>query len=49
MRLVTTPIKQAMAKKMRANWVLVEIFIIYRLPEIGGKVNKKVLALFAFI
>jgi hypothetical protein len=49
MRLVTTPIKQAMAKKIRANRVLVEIFMIYRLPEIRGKVNKKLLALFAFI
>jgi hypothetical protein len=49
MRLVTTPMKQAMAKKIRANWVLVEIFIGYRLPEVNEKVNKKFLALFGFI
>jgi hypothetical protein len=49
MRLVTTPIKQATAKKIRANRVLVEIFIIYRVSEIKEKVNKKILALFPFI
>jgi 3-methyladenine DNA glycosylase Tag len=40
-RLVTTPIKQAMAKKIKANFVFVGIFIIYKLSEIKGKVNKK--------
>ena len=40
-RLVTTPIKQARAKKIRANWVLIEIFMVYKLSEIKGKVNRK--------
>jgi hypothetical protein len=49
MRLVTTPIKQAIAKKINASWVLVEIFITYKLPKIETKVNKKILALLRFI
>ena len=40
-RLVTTPIKQARDKKIRANWVLIEIFMVYKLSEIKGKVNRK--------
>jgi hypothetical protein len=45
-RLVTTPIKQARAKKIRASWVLMEIFIPRKLPEIKEKVNiKKFLAI----
>jgi hypothetical protein len=45
-RAVTTPIKQARAKKIRANWVLVATFIAYKLAEIKGKVNiKKSLAI----
>jgi hypothetical protein len=49
MMLVTTPMKQATAKNARPNWVLIEIFITYNLPKIKEKVNKKILALFAFI
>jgi hypothetical protein len=41
MRAVTTPIKQARAKKRRANWVLVVTFMAYKLSEIKEKVNKK--------
>ena len=40
-RAVTTPMKQARAKKRMANWVLVEIFIVHKLPEIKEKVNRK--------
>jgi hypothetical protein len=40
-RLVTTPIKQAINRKNMANLVFMEIFIIYKLSEIKGKVNKK--------
>jgi hypothetical protein len=38
---VTTPIKQAKAKKRMANWVFVVTFIAYKLAEIKGKVNRK--------
>ena len=41
MMLVTTPIKQARAKKIRANWVLIEIFMAYNVSEIKEKVNRK--------
>jgi len=41
MRLVTTPIKQASAKKIKANWVLVDTFIVDKLSEIKEKVNRK--------
>jgi hypothetical protein len=40
-RAVTTPIKQARAKKRMANWVFVEIFIVHKLAEIKEKVNRK--------
>jgi hypothetical protein len=48
MRLVTTPMKQAIAKKMRANLVFVRIFISYRLSKAKEKVNKKILAIILF-
>jgi hypothetical protein len=40
-RAVTTPIKQARAKKRMANWVFVATFMAYKLAEIKGKVNRK--------
>jgi hypothetical protein len=40
-RAVTTPIKQARAKKRMANRVFVLTFMAYNLSEIKGKVNKK--------
>jgi 3-methyladenine DNA glycosylase Tag len=43
--LVTTPIKQAMAKKIKANLVFIGIFIVYKLSKIKGKVNKKIFLL----
>jgi hypothetical protein len=39
---VTTPMKQARAKKRRANCVFVVTFMAYKLSEIIGKVNKKI-------
>ena len=42
MILVTTPMKQAKAKKIKANCVLIEIFIAHKLSEIKGKVNRKI-------
>jgi hypothetical protein len=40
-RAVTTPMKQARARKIRANLVFVVTFIAYKLAEIKEKVNKK--------
>jgi hypothetical protein len=40
-RAVTTPMKQARARKIRANWVLVATLMAYKLPEIKGKVKIK--------
>jgi len=40
-RAVTTPIKQARAKKRMPNWVFEDIFMVHKLPEIKEKVNRK--------
>jgi hypothetical protein len=40
-RLVTTPIKQARARKIMANWVFAEILMAHKLAEIKEKVNRK--------
>jgi hypothetical protein len=47
-RLVTTPMKQAIAKKIRANLVFVRIFITYKVSKAKEKVNKKILAIIIF-